>query len=268
LISSPRSYLVIITQGADDGKTASPKVVVGQVPTDFAMDQSTQWHTPWGAGIAGEGTIGNLLALTGNRFVTQVQTVKIWKGSQEDTSFTVDFELRAWSDPVRDVLDPLRVLVGMSLPTLGKDGFLSSPGPSISPESFDQMGDDFSKAMPKMIKGTFNAITSAYEKIKDGKFIAVVSDLKKEGQEALGKIAKKGTLEGYMRNKISINVGGWFKLDNVVITQVSHTIKAQQTNAGLPVSAKVTVHFTPVFALTTDDLKDMFNDGLDGTRAL
>jgi hypothetical protein len=75
---------------------------------------------------------------------------------------------------------------------------------------------------------------------------------------ALSSIAAKKNIEAAMQNKISISIGNWFKLDNVVISNVQHTLKhtTPAPNGGV-MGATVQVSFAPVFTLTSADVKDM-----------
>ena len=76
-------------------------------------------------------------------------------------------------------------------------------------------------------------------------------------------LLKKKTIEQYLKNKISIQIGRWFKMENVVIVDVQHDIKGQTPDGdtGQIQAASVTVSFRPMFAVTAEDVVNMFPGG-------
>ena len=71
-------------------------------------------------------------------------------------------------------------------------------------------------------------------------------------------LGSKKAIEDILRNKIQVDIGNWFTMKNVVVTDVQHTLKAQQPGAnGGIMSATVSFTFCPMFAVTTDDVKTM-----------
>ena len=252
-----RNYMVLITQ--DNGNSAV--TVTGTVPQSFQIQQSVDWKAPWGAGIGG--TVGDLLAVsTGNRLVAQVMTMQVWQGSGNDFEFTVQFELRAWSDPVRDVLEPLRALLKMSLPSLGDGGFLKSPGPVLTPEGIKIVSGQFTKLATVLVKDAASALTTD-DKTQDGEgsLLAVTTTAEKRVKES--GLTSKSAIEKHLINKINIQIGRWFRLNNVIITQVQHDIKGQTPDraTGVIQSASVTVSFKPMFSLTAEDVNEMLRAG-------
>jgi hypothetical protein len=276
LVAANRNYLVVIKQDQDvptvPGMGGQPMVVVGQIAQEFQIDQAVKWATPWGAGLIGDGMVADIMAATsGNRLVAQVTTLQVWQGAGNDIDFTVSFELRAHSDTSRDVMIPLQYLLAMSMPSLNDAGFLLSPGPIIDSKALEELGQAIPKAISvaasdvgtiggELLTAGKNAIMG---KTSDGanSALAVLTG-KSQGVQQLAKdigtIAKKDTLETKMKNKISINIGQWFSLNNIVITNVQHTIKPQMPgkDGGL-MAADVTIGFRPMFALTTADISNI-----------
>lgn len=259
-----RNYTVMIKQS----KGPTDLIVVGTVPQSFQIQQSVDWKAPWGAGLGGSGNIGDLIAVTGNRLVAQIMTMQVWQGSGNDFEFTVQFELRAWSDPVRDVLDPLRSLLKMSLPSIGENGFLKSPGPVLSPEGIKIISGQFTQAVTEGSRQLKDKITS---QTADGTRTAlgVGVEAGKTTYETVSSASKtagaasKRAIEENLTNKISIQIGQWFHLDNIIVTQVQHDIKGQTPDrkSGVIQSASVTVSFKPMFSLTADDVDGMLRAG-------
>ncbi len=274
LVNANRNYLVVIKQNQDKqtvpGLNGSPMIVVGQIAQDFQIDQAVKWATPWGAGV--DGTVGDIMAAaSGNRLIAQVMSLQVWQGAGNDIDFTVSFELRAWSSTSRDVMIPLQYLSAMSLPSIDSSGFLISPGPILNDKGLEALGQAIPKAIGAVGKAAgsaalaagkelWNGITGSKSTTSDGasKAFATIrgdSEEAKDLKSAIGGITRKAFIEQHMQNKISITLGQWFQLDNVVITNVQHTLKPQLPgpDGGL-MAADVTVSFRPMFALTTEDV--------------
>ena len=270
-----RNYAVIITQKQELNGNVD-RVVVGTVPASFQIEQSVEWKAPWGGGMA-DGAMGNILAMSGNRLVAQSLTMQVWQGSGNDFEFSVQFELRAWSDPVRDVLDPLRTLLKMSMPGLKPSGFLESPGPILDTAAVEEIGGQGAKAVGDFAKGVYSGAKAGTNvQPTDGKTLSggekLLSQVMGAAKGAIdggsaslenSGIAKKKFIEDKLKHKISITIGQWFSLDNVVITRVSHDLKAQtpERNTGVIQAATVTVGFKPMFTLTNEDVATMLKAG-------
>jgi hypothetical protein len=270
-----RNYAVIIRQ-KQQLNGGVDRLVTGSVPASFQIEQSVDWKAPWGGGLV-DGAMGNILAMSGNRLVAQVLTMQVWQGSGNDFEFTLQFELRAWSDPVRDVLDPLRTLLKMSMPGLKESGFLESPGPILDEEAVKAISGQFTKAGVSIAKATASGYQQGSESAAQGgstidgvgSFVSKVggglSGAAQAGYKEVGNsgIAKKKFIEDKLKHKISINIGQWFSLDNVVITRVSHDLKAQtpERNTGVIQAASVTIGFKPMFTLTSADVETMLKAG-------
>jgi hypothetical protein len=258
-----RNYAVIIQQERDIGEGAGkgPKTIVGTVPESFEIAQASEFDVPWGAGLAGDGMLGNLSAvLTGNRLIGQVMTMRVWQGSGNDFTFTVTFELRAWSNPATDVVQPLRDLIGLTLPSLDSTGFLQSPGPILDAAGVAAISGSLTGATVKVAKAAADAIPKIAQATTVDGTTQVIAESSAKIKEAASGLASKKEIEGHLRNKIRISIGRWFFLDNVVVLNVQHEIKPQtpHRDTGLFQAASVTVTFAPMFALTTADIDSMF----------
>lgn len=262
-----RNYTVIIKQDQDytkgSGSGGAPRIIVGAVPQALQLSQGVGWATPFGAGLAGSGMVADILAATGNRLVGQVMTMQVWQGGSGDFQFSVEFELRAWSDPVRDVLEPLRTLLKMSLPNISDSGFLQSPGPILTSDSIEAISGQVTGAAANIVSAAVDAVKSQFSTSDGGgawlgsKIKSITQAVEKSG------IARKDLIEKHMKNKISIQIGRWFYLDNVVVSEVNHNIKTQtpERRTGIVQSASVQVVFKPVFALTSEDVDSMLRSG-------
>lgn len=296
------NYLITITQ-QQDATGGKPRVVVGTTPDTMEFNQQVGWKAPWGGGVAGEGAIADVMAVMGNRLVAQVMTLKVWQGSTNDFNFTVQFQFRAWSDPETDVMEPIRDLLRMSMPSLSSEGFLMSPGPILTTDSLVEGSKDAATAVMGAISGIIDdvksitggsigsAVSGAVGSIGSSVSGAVgslgssvggavsntatqvpgamqdSSSLMSQGMaikdsvlKRLGEtgLTKKSFLESKMKNIISISIGTWFSMNNVLIEDVRYTLNTQTPYVnGLPTSADVTINFIPMFAVTQEDIKDI-----------
>jgi hypothetical protein len=263
LVASNRKYLIQITQAQDIatvGTQGQPLIVIGQVPEELQMDQSVQWKAPWGAGLAGEGTVSDLLAVTmGSRLLAQVQTLQVWQGSGNDFDFTVIIEFRAWSDVDRDVMIPMQNLLAMSVPSVDPStGWLRSPGPILDAAAVKAIGQGAVSVVSDLLSTAQSTATKALTDGQGG-FKAAVSTIASVGSAAGQKLkTAKSELEQLLKNKVEVRIGDWFRMSNVVITNVQNTLKPQQPgpNGGV-MAGTSTVTFRPMFAITTDDIQSI-----------
>jgi hypothetical protein len=264
-------YTVIISKHSTVNSPDSMLTVVGSVPKSFQIDHSTQWSAPWGAGLAGKGFAGDMMAiLMGNRLIAHSASLQVWQGSSDDTNFQVEFDLIAYSDPELDVMKPLRDLMSLVVPYV-KDGFLMSPGATIKPEALNQIGGAIANVVTAGIEATVEGAKAGWETFKSkptmvaGASSAVATALQTAGggvMKAVGDsgLTSKEAIESNMENVIQVNIGDWFTMNNVVITDVRHTLSSQLPGqTGGLMHANVTLSFRPMFALTTLDLPTLLN---------
>ena len=263
-----RDYAVIITQDQDSEPGARSRVIVGSVPQSIQINQNVAWRAPFGAGLAGSGQIADILAMTGNRLVAQVLTMQVWQGSGNEFDFNVTFDLRAWSDPYLDVIVPIQTLLMMSVPSIDESGFLMSPGPVLDKEGIEKLGAHVTKTVVDAGKAGIAAFNNKKGKdtpMLDGENVqaGIAGGREFASQMKASGLLKKKTIEQYLKNKISIQIGRWFKMENVVIVDVQHDIKGQTPDGdtGQIQAASVTVSFRPMFAVTAEDVVNMFPGG-------
>lgn len=255
-----RKYTVRIYQNST--------VIVGAVPNELEINQSASWSAPWASGVGG--TKGDILALgLGTRLVAQVLTLQVWQGGgANDFDFNIQFQFRAFSDPERDVMIPLRTLLEMSMPSLNANGFLQAPGPVLTQEGIKKLGAGAGAVLVKTgqlaIQGAKAAASMAGNVVSGGATTdGQLGSIQEAGTNAvneIGTVAKANGLtrkgiESNMKNKIRIEVGDWFRLSNVLITDVRHTLLAQRPGPeGTLMAADVVVSFRPMFTLTAEDV--------------
>ena len=234
-------------------------VVVGAVPESLEINQAATWSAPWAGGIGGNK--GDLMALgLGTRLVAQVLTLQVWQGGgNNDFDFTLQFEFRAYANPERDVMIPLRALLAMSMPSLNQNGFLKAPGPQLSKEGLKQLGAGAGAVIIKTgeVVGKVGSAALSGKMVKGEDSALAEAD---KGVDDIGRTAQangftRKAIESNMENKIKIEVGDWFRLTNVIITDVRHTLKAQRPGPeGTLMAADVSISFRPMFTLTAEDI--------------
>lgn len=260
VLTSNKKYLVQIVQDQDIqtiSSSKSPIIVNGQVPDEFHIDQQAQWKAPWGAGLAGDGNVADLLAVTmGTRLLAQVQTLQVWQGATNDIEFTVTLELRAWSDVDLDVMIPLQALMSMIVPSVDpSSGWLRSPGPILDSAGVQAIGQGIASFV---INAADNAQKTALDTIANGGSVlgaAYAGGKSIANDTGKSLYAAKAKLESLLKNKIEVRIGDWFRMRNVVITNVQPVLKTQMPgpNGGI-MAANVSITFKPLFALTTEDI--------------
>ena len=257
-----RKYTVRIVQ---DGT-----IVVGAVPETIEINQSASWNAPWAGGISG--AKGDIMALgLGTRLVAQVLTLQVWQGGgNNDFDFTIQFELRAYSNAERDVMIPLKALLGMTMPSLSNNGFLKAPGPQLSQKGLRDLGAGAAAVAVETGKVVIDAAKAGYSMAsgaitgKSSMTDTSISSLSEAGNNAVDRIGTaaknagltRRAIEANMENKIAIEIGDWFRMTNVVITDVRHTMKSQRPGPedGTLMAADVVVSFRPMFTVTREDI--------------
>lgn len=158
------AYQMIITQVGNNDKT-----VVANAPLEFDLtvqnnfvDLSTLFEATPAFGTASSSrsaSSAGFLAATASVYnQARVATFQIWGGTTP-MQFPVQLTFKAYSDPMKDVINPVRNLLWMASPD-GQNTFLNSPGPSLV--------DAF-----KAISGNGNFFTSLNKSIivRQGRFV-------------------------------------------------------------------------------------------------
>jgi hypothetical protein len=121
-MSENGNYRVRIAQ-AGGGK------VEAFVPETFQLAVTSQFNQPFGQGIQNStvGTAAKMLGL--GALTSQSMTAQVWEGTQP-IEMSLELEFVAESDPTAEVLQPIKELLKMTMPSKGGGGFLlDPPGP-------------------------------------------------------------------------------------------------------------------------------------------
>lgn len=250
-----RKYTIRVYQNSN--------VVVGAVPDTLEINQSASWNAPWAGGISG--AKGDIMAVgLGTRLVAQVLTLQVWQGGgNNDFDFSIQFELRAYADAERDVMIPLRTLLNMTVPSLSSNGFLQAPGPRLTQEGIKKLGAGVAAVAVKTGEVVVDAAKAGFKvatgEMKNGS-LGSITDSASNAVNQIGATAKEAGLtrkgiEANMENKIKIEIGDWFRMTNVIVTDVKHTMKPQRPGpAGTIMAADVMISFRPMFTVTAEDI--------------
>lgn len=113
-------------------KQAGGGQVKGYVPETFQMAVTSQFNQPFGQGISNS-TVGNASKMLGlGALTSQSMTAQVWEGTQP-IELTLEMEFVAESNPQTEVLEPIKELMKMAMPSKGAGGFLlDPPGPKYS----------------------------------------------------------------------------------------------------------------------------------------
>lgn len=277
------NYIVHLSQDQDVTSNLGsqrPLDVFGLINQEVNMNITNEWKAPFGAGFLGEGTVGDLASMfLGTRLLAQVMTFQVWQGSSGDLDMNITFDFQTWSDPVADVLNPVKKLLSMSLPGIDQNGFLQSPGPRLDPKALSSVMNSIGTAA----SSAANAFASKYSEsaptqtTTDGqsKLLSLGSGLGNQisrigaGASAAASsiqnsgIGRKAILEQAVRNKISIKIGRWFEMKNIIVVAVQPQFKCDtpEFSTGSIQSAEVTMTFRPMFAVTVEDINQMLIAG-------
>jgi hypothetical protein len=103
--------------------------VEAYVPETFQLAVTSQFGQPFGQGISNS-TVGTATKMLGlGALTSQSMTAQIWEGTQP-IEITLELELVAESSPKEEVLEPIKKLLAMTMPSRGGTGFLlDPPGP-------------------------------------------------------------------------------------------------------------------------------------------
>jgi hypothetical protein len=257
--------------------------IIADCPDSFSFDTALSYGAPFQEAIskkadeAMSGPIGSLVGAgikaSGTRLFTKNLTAKVWEGAA-DMTLTIPLIFQAETSGDTDVMLPVMQLMALSMPAekeLG--GFLSSPGPvfdwgaaadSVSSGATTAANKVSNKPVQELFGGLSDVGGSLYDSGKalikgdlKGAIGTVSSGVNKKVAELSNKIDK------YIKNKISIQIGEAFYLDNIVIKSVGQVQKMQPIGTaygksdGVNSRIEVSLTIEPFTTLTQRDIVNM-----------
>lgn len=268
IINNP-DYLVTIVQ-APDPKTPGSlgATVVAPLPPELAYDTAAEYQAPFAQGMLSGGAFMQAAAAAGIRLATQAMTAQLWQGSTEN-EINLDLEFQTENDPIADVRDPVLQLQKFAAASVDSaTGLLKSPGPRIdlstvasaSEQALTQAGEAGKQAMEAL-----KSVIGIVGQVQTNKNLNNSSTSLNSQQQGAKTQPEQNGLGGAqfwkknIVNNISIQIGRYAFFDSVVIlnaqTTWSHEI---DMTTGLPMHAKVSLRFKPLFLVTQEDLQQIF----------
>lgn len=137
LINSNGNYKVVINKNANS--SSGPVSVECVIPETVATAFASKFSQPFGQ--LGQDSKINTAAkiLSGTSLTSQLMTAQVWEGS-DPVDMSLEVVFLAESDPIREVLEPIKQLLGLVLPA-GKGGVMTPPGPVWSSDLISQAQD-------------------------------------------------------------------------------------------------------------------------------
>lgn len=267
-INNP-DYLIIIKQVPDPSKpgVAGP-TVTAPLPESFAYDTASEYATPFAQGMLGSGNAATALSSLGIRLTTQAMTAQLWQGATEnDLGLELDFQ--TYDDPDADVRQPVLTLLKLAAASVDSaTGLLKSPGPRISLEDTAKIASSSGSTLlteAKQVGGALGSILGISGSIRTDKGLNGPNSNLNSNQQANSPPTTQNGLGGaqywksVVRNQISVQIGRYAFFDSVVILTAQETWSNQiDARTGLPLHAKVSIRFKPLFLVTQDDLDQIF----------
>ena len=264
-------HLVIIKQVPDPSNPgiAGP-VIMAPLPEELAYDTASEYATPFAQGLLnGSGGLAQAASSLGIRVATQAMTAQLWQGAT-DNDLSLDLHFQTITDPEMDVRQPVLTLMKFSAASIdAATGLLKSPGPRFSLEDTGKLAGAGVATAANELSGVGNAL---------GSVVGISTNLRTDrplnGPNANLNANQQGNSppstqnglggaqywKGIVRNQITIQIGRYAYFDSVVILNAQTTWSNQiDGRTGLPLHAKVTVRFKPLFLVTQEDLDQIFN---------
>lgn len=250
--------------------------VKGWLPEDLRMDSSATWEAPFSGGILGmlPGAVVGAMQAFGVKPASQLLTMQMWQATEsQDLTFQLAFYTE--NDPKRDVRDKVLALMSLVIPSVDDNGFLLSPGPSLDPDKGKELVDALVSVGTGQVVGLFKSFKGFAERILNVAESKISSDStpkqttldtsknitqKSYAANAKAAISNREALAQCVQNRISVRFGKFLFLRDAVIVQANPTWSTSNLDAetGLPNHATVDVTVRPLFALTAQDLQEMF----------
>jgi hypothetical protein len=267
-INNP-DYLVIIKQVPDP---ANPGVggatVTAPLPEDMAYDTASEYAAPFAQGMLSSGGLAQAASALGIRVTTQAMTAQLWQGATE-SEVTLDLQFQTISDPDLDVRQPVLQLLKFSAASIDTaTGLLKSPGPRFSLEDTGKLLTAAGKTLLNELGSIGNAagsLINQFPNLKTDRPLSGPNANPNSNQQTNTPPATQNGLggaaywKGIVRNQITIQIGNYAYFDSVVILSAGETWSHQMdARTGLPLYAKVTIRFKPLFLVTQEDLDQIF----------
>ena len=267
-ISANPNYAVVIHQSLVGGNVVD---ILGSLPENLRMGLSSEWEAPLAGGLLGmlPGSVSGLLRMYGVKPATQAMTLEIWQGSKFD-DLSVDLVFTTYSDPIKDIREPLIALLKMVTPSVDSNGAIVSPGPSLDPKAAGELvvgamssiSSIAETAAPLIgqVAGALSATAASY--VGGGDYLKKSTTDPSSQSLANGasndwqaKVPKAEDIKSKILNPISMRIGNFLYFDQIVITGVTPDCDMQflDGRTSYPNVVHVSVTFRPLFMTIASD---------------
>lgn len=214
--------------------------VAAWLPANFSLDIKSDYDTPFAQSAVGNEVLKMGLGASGISAVNQSMTMQVWQGSAP-IEFELQLQFVAESNTWNDVIKPIQDLMALASPSDdGPGGLYQSPGPNIDWSAVGKALKDAVTSLGVDSSG-FTSTDSKGNKQSSGTVFKSINDALKK-----------------MDNKISVQIGNFLYLDEVVVLGVSQQYDTQFDVEGGAMRASVTVSFRTFYTPTIRDLKRYF----------
>ncbi len=253
--------------------------IVGYLPEDFSFQLDSSWEAPFSDNTLSHGAmlLGEIL---GRKFVTQSMSSKFWVGS-EHVEFGMRLQFIAETGP-NDLLQPIQDLYTLCSPSKNKQGFFIAPGPklklsktlaklatkaenTISGVSGGSGGTNPASNPGMTTVGQYHGMdarilaqeaagTKASTQATSAQPSTKVPGLSAALQGAVKEAQQQFTFEG----EISMQIGNFLYIPDVVIKSVNNTFKTLMTVGGIPLAVEVDVSVATHQIPSVEDVQSWF----------
>lgn len=245
-------------------------MITADIPEQFSFDIAATYEAPFSAGFNNliNQNLGSALRVGGLSLTNQAMTAQIWQGTT-DVQFTIPLVFQAESDPVRDVIVPIRNLLKLTMPREEEEGgLLESPGPRWDPEKIKQVLSD--PTIRSDLTNSWGSIKSSTGGVIDslrnsgGDVTEILQSVAggitpvKQSANAASKVLSRAIVAA-IKNRISLMIGQYLYFESVVITDVSQTASSQPVYpSGVFQRSEVNVTFRTFTTPTQRDIEHIY----------
>ena len=255
---NPNFCVTINAPAGDNGRGAVQVVASLDGAQQLSLSAGSRYDAPFDQGLAelvGGETAGTIARLFGIRTVTKSMTSQVWQGS-EHLCLTINLLFIAEEDAMTEVIQPIKSLMSLAMPSVDTDKFLSAPGPRVrfkTPEEGGVTLDSFTGLFKNVLSAGAGALgLGGPTQDSNGNQIAIPS-FKQSLEEFTGLFDQIG-----VDNPTSIGIGQFMMFKSVVVKNVEPVYEQVFDPNGLPMVARVAITFETHQIPTVQDLDDVF----------
>jgi hypothetical protein len=199
-------------------------IVHAWMPDEFKMQLNQTWDFIIGGGVTG--IVNAVAQVMGSSVFTQYQTAKVWCGSHP-ISFSLPLTFTARKNSQKEVIDPIKQLMKMSVPYQLSGWTVRPPGPS---------------AVAKFGRSALRSVTPG--------------DSADNFFDALG---------GSTGDKLVLYIGSYIRIPDIYIEGVSVTFSSTIDSDGNPMRGECFLLCNTMYAPTVQNVDSWISPGVSNT---